>query len=722
MRSRRYKNRLYRFLHNLGESPIELLEALQFLVLGWVLFRVLVGFGGFLAYAEPMLEASAGLLVLAALHALVVAFRKDKPGPGWELLLPLPFILYAWAHYQGLSAAPWQAGLLLTVFVQAYALYFLVFNSIHGSRSGLWVLSMCQLVVVIALLTAFFQFYQFPEWMVTMERERHPAYLDGAAGLLLDPLSLGALLLLFWPVSVIIVGLPRFSGPVRMLNGFYILAMLVGILLSAHRPGILMLLFVMLLLPLFLSRQWEMRWKFWRYGFIAMLVALPAFWFATDVLRQRLMRLWDSPQDLLGEAGLSAARGLFADSPLFGQGLGSFGLLWESYRPQGVEGTSLYPVSSYADILAETGLVGLACLALPVALLLLRGLMAWKRLPYLALNKDVKERMDRFPRGHPSRARFERSHGRAPTAKIVLGSLLLGLMAFFGYIGWDYSYKLPLHLFLIACLLAVLAAFSRRGPAGAPGRVVGLATGVVPLLLAAWAVAFGVPRFYSQYLVFTTDEQLDYLLDNPDRIFLDPGALTAVLQGYEGAARLNPDHAGAWNGTGRTLLARLYADLWSPAELATEAAPAFERALELAPQSWLAHYEMARTLAILGAGEARIEGHLRQAMELAPYRTEPPALLGSLILLRDVRSAEGRALVEAALALDPGYQPVQNTMRRIELSLRQARTGEQAGQVEGVFSESLLAEQFEVVGNPRERVMGAGAMPRQVDVIPTPDS
>jgi hypothetical protein len=724
MASRRYKNRFYRFLHKLGESPIELLEGLQYLVLGWVLFRTLTGFGGFLGYAEPMIEVSAGLLVLAALHALVVGFRRNRPGPGWEVLLPLPFLLYAWAHYQFLSAVPWQAGLLLVVFVQAYALYFLIINSIHGARTGLWVLGICQLIVVIALLTAFFQFYQFPEWMVTLDRERNPEYLGaGAAGLLLDPVNLGALLVLCWPASVIIVGLRRFSGPWRMLNAFYILAMFVGLLLSAHRPGLFILLAAMALLPLLLTRRWQLRWKFWRIGLLVLAATLPVFWFATDALRLRLLHFWDYPADALGAASLSTAWAQFDAAPLFGQGLGSFGFLWESYRPAGVEGTSLYPLSSYADVLAETGIVGLACIALPVLLLWLRGFLTWRHTPYLTVNKDVKERMDRFPKGHPGRARLERSHGRAPAVKIVLGSLLMGLPAFFAYLVWDYAYKLPLHLFLIACLLGALAVFGRRASAVEANRVTGLLSGLVPLLLASWAVAFGVPRLYSQYLHYTTSERLEYLLEDPDRIFLDPGSLTIVLQGFDGAIRLNPDHAGAWIGTGRTWMARLYADLWPAAELAEAAMEPLGKALELAPRSWLAHYEAARAQAILGAPEERVHGHLRRAMELAPHRAEPPALLGSLILLDDSRSAEGRELVERALDLRPDYQPVQNTMRRLELNLRQNREADAGGaRVEGVFTEALLAEQFEVIGNPRERILGAGIPPVPEEVIPTPDS
>lgn len=714
MPSRRHKNHFYRFLHNLGQSPIAILEGLQFLLILWVLFRALAGFGGFLPYGEPMVGVSKWLLVLAGVHLLVVAFRRERKGLDWELLVPLPIVLYAWLHVAFLSPAPWDGGLILVMLVQAYVFYYIVYNSIHGSRSGLWILSMCQLVVVIALLTAFFQFYQFPEWMVTLDRERNPAYLYGAAGLLLDPLNLGSLLILAFPASVVIVVLRRFSGPVRILNGFYILAMFVGLVLSTHRPGLGILAAVLIVLPFFLSKPGIIRWKFWRYGFIAIVVALPLFWFATDALRIRILYFLDYPRDALADASLAAAWAQFVENPVFGKGLGSFGLLWEAYRPEWAEGTSIYPVSSYAGILAGLGTIGLICLLGPVLILFIRGFRVWLAVPYLTVNKDVRERINRFPKGHPSRAKIERSHGRAPSSKIVLGSLLLGIPAFLVYVGWDYSLQLPLHVLLFACLLGTLAAFSRRSRRRTVSPYLGLATGAIPLLLATWAIVYGVPRLQSQYYVYTTNEKLEYLLDDPDRIFLDPGVVTTVIHGYQLAASLNPGHAGAWTGIGRGSLARLYADLWNPSELAESAEPALRRALELAPDSWLAHYEMARAQAIVGAPANLVEEHLQRSMELAPYRPEPPGFLGSLLLLRDPGSAEGRALVDRALALNADYEPVQNTLRRLDMS----REGTAVG---SVFTDALLAEQFEVIRHPAERILGAGIMPQPEEVVPTPD-
>jgi hypothetical protein len=719
MASRRYKNRIYRFLYDLGNSPIELFKVLQFLALGWVLLDTLIGFGGFLAYGEPMVGVSVSLLVLAGLHALTNAFRQEQAGIDWELLLPVPFLVYAWAHMQFLSPTPWEAGLFLTVFVQAYALYFIVFTSMHGIQSGFWILSICQTVILVALLAGFFQFYQFPEWMVTLDRERNPLYLDGAAGLLLDPTTLGSVLLLALPASVFILFLRRFPGPVRMLNGFLVFALFVGFLLSTHRPGIAVLAGVLVLLPFFLSNHWRARRRLWMRGLIVLLLLMPAFWFATDALRSRLSGFWTPTEDLLASASLSVAWQRFLESPILGEGLGSFAYLWETFVPEGVEGTALYPASAYADLLSAMGLAGLILILIPVSVLFGRGFSVWCGVPFVTVNKDVAERMKRFPVGHPGRERLERTQGRAPSSKVILGSLLIGLGGYLVYIGWGFSHRLPFHLFLTACLLGALAVFSRRVKRAKVSRAVGLITGLIPLLLVVWAFNFGVPRFYAQHLVYTTDEKLEYLLTDPDRIFIDPGVVTPLLQSYQSASELDPSHAGAWLGLGRARLAQLYAELWPADELAAEARPALEEALERAPESWLVHYELARVLAMLEDSDSA-KRHLRRSLELAPRRAEPRAFLGSLLLLRNASSTEGRELVEAALAINPEYEPAQNAMRRIDLNSRQ-ESPSGTGLAFDVFSERLLAQQFEVISNTRERILAAGIMPAPEETLPTPE-
>lgn len=721
MRSHRHRNPLKRLVQELAASPIKLLEVGHHLLLGWVLLQTLFGFGGFLAYGKPMTGVSLSLFFLTALHLLIVTLRKEKKGIDWELLLPLPFLVYGWVSYRFISPAPWNAALFLTVYVQAYALYFLVYNSIRGTRSGLWIFSICQLVVVIALMGGFFQYYLFPEWMVTLERERNPAYLHGAAGFLMDPSHLASLLFLFWPVSVLIVWARRFSGPVRILNGFYAIAMLVGILVATHRPGLGIILAVLLILPFFLTRFWPVRRSLWIYGSLVMVACLPLFWFGTDTLQARMVYFMDPPADPLGAASIVTAWQQFLDQPLFGQGMGSFSFLWETARPEGFHGSSLYSSSSYAGILSELGLLGLLLLASPVVLLLARGYAFWAAIPFQTVSKDVQSRMARYPTNHPGRRQLERSHGRMPSAKLILSGLFLGFGAFLVHVAWDESLNFPVHLFVFACILAALAAISRSSRRRTVSSLVGIGTALVPLLLSSWSLGFGIPRFFAQYSVYTANEKLAYLLDDPDRIFVEPELLDGVIDSFETGSQFAPDHAGAWLGRGRAELARIHADIWPSQEIAGKAKEALGKSLELAPDFWLAHFEMGRVLAILEAEPDTIYGHLRQAIAASPARAEPVAFLGSLLLFRNPGSAEGRDLLAEALALDPGYEPAVKFHRRLGVAPERSDGRAVESARAGALSEALLAEQFDISTTGAERVLGAGVMPQPEEMLPAPE-
>jgi tetratricopeptide (TPR) repeat protein len=596
--------------------------------------------------------------------------------------------------------------------LQAYGLYLLVLTSLRRGRAGMWILGMLQAVMLFGLMGAFFQFYLFPEWMVTLARERNPDYLHGAAGFLMDPANLGALLILFWPASVIAAVLPCFPGPVRLLNAFFIFLLGVGLVLSSSLAGILLFGGLMLVIPFFLSAWHRERWKHGRILWLGALGLLPVFYFGTDILRERLLRYLQIPVDGLGEASIVAAWGQFWDRPLLGQGLGAFRLHWEAFRPEGVEGVATYPVSVPLGILAELGLVGAVLLGLPLFYLLVRAFRVWYRLPFLHINKDIRERMARFPAGHPTRARMERTMGRASAEKVILGGLLAGMTAFLLYECRDTALFLPFFIFLMAILAACLAGWSWQAQEKrrAASRW-GLAMGVLPMLLFSLAALFGVPRFEAEYRVTTADERLEYLLADPDRIYLEPDRLQPVRADYAAATRLNPAHAAAWTGLGRSWLAALHAELEAPATLAAEALPSLRRAVDLAPESWVARFELARALVIHEPGAPEAETHLREARRLAPLRVEPRAFQAALRVVRGERA-------EAALRELRELVPQLSEHPSLDLLAREltGRAGVLAGTdpvdtFREVFPESFLAARFDLRGYPVKRVLGAGRMP-----------
>ena len=709
MVSRRTSSRFYRWIWELGQSPLPLVEMLQFLTLGWLLILTLTGFGGFLPYGEPMPGVSLCLLLLTGLHALTMIFRSDRVEISWELLLPVPFLLYALAHYAFISPAPWASAPYLALYVQAYALYMLVFNSVHGMRSGHWILSVCQVVVAFALLMAFVRFYVFPEWFPMADnRTDAGGTVTGATGFLQDPVNLGALLVTFFPVFAILAAKHLRSGPLWMLHGFLAFALLIGIILSAHVIGLGIVLLLLLLLPLFITPHRRSHFRIWRNLILALLVLVLLIWLGTDDLRDRLSHLLKVPFDTLAAASRSVAFAEFLDSPLWGKGLGAFPLYWEQFASATVEGTSVYAASLLADLLAETGIAGLLLAGVPFGLLLVHAFRVWRREPYIRLSKEAQERMDRTPKGHPIRRRMERQQGRLPSKKAVPGALLLGLGALLGYALWDHALKLPIMVFMLAILSALLAAFSRESPRRpVASRNLRMIVAFLPMLLALWATAFGVPRFYADYLVYTAEEELEHLQAEPYRIFRDPGILVPLERDFHAATELVPGHMEAWLGKGRARLAQLNAELESRQAIAEAARPSVERALDLFPASWEAHFTMARVEALAGSRPETIEPILRRAHELAPHRPEPLAFLGNLLLLENGASGEAKALLEEALRLSPGYAPAARALRQAGLGQGPEAEGG-VPEASRVINAAILAEQYRILPSQPERVLGAG--------------
>jgi len=317
---------------------------------------------------------------------------------------------------------------------------------------------------------------------------------------------------------------------------------------------------------------------------------------------------------------------------------------------------------------------------------------------------------------HPLRHRAERHGGRMPSQKTILGSLLLGLLALFLYVSLDYAFQLPLTLFIFACLAACLAAFTRGLSRRPEEGKMWMVTALLPLLLSGWAASFGLPQFYASHLLFKANEELDRLLADPDLIFSDPGSLSVVEGSFKLATEIQESNGAAWEGLGNAYLAQLYASFLSGEEIASMALPAYEKALQFEARSWMAHYNTARSLALLGRELGQIEPHLKEAMRLAPRRPEPVALMGGLLLLNNATAEAGLLNLRKALELEPGYEPAQSALERIVAS-PMAEGARRPGFITGAY----FAEQFRIQTRQVERVRGAG-LPKPVDTGLQPDS
>lgn len=709
MVSLHHKRPLFRFFWKIGNDPSGLLEGIQYLLLGFCLLLALVQFGGFVPYGLPMVDLTKALLALGALHGLVAVFRKKQPQPGWEWLLPLPFLLWATFAVLLLSPSAHAGWLVVLPLWQIYGLYFLLCNSLRGSRGVLWIIGIVLGVGMIALLAGFFQYYLFPEWFITLSRERPALYGSGAAGFLLDPVNLGGLLLLLLPLAAGVMRFNRFGGPARILAGFLFLASILGLFITTHRWGLSVTLGLLLVLPFLLIERPKNRWRTYQVSALILLLLAPAIWFGTDALQERIAYLMDFPEDTLGEASREVAMDGFGTAPFTGRGPGSYPHLWEQFRGAEVEGTSLYPVSLYGDLLVETGLLGVVLFGFPMVLVLGRSFLHWRKTPYFRMKKEAEDRMKRMPKHRQRRARRhkDKKQGRVPLIKVVEGTLVPGMVAYLVYAVFDYGHRLPLHLMVLASLAAVLVTtrqWEHRHSARPRDRR-GIALGLLPLLLFSVTALLAVPRYQSQHETFLAGERLEAALLQPGRIFARPAIIHEAENRYDRALRLNAGNSDAHRGKGEAILARYHADREANERIAAAALPVLEEAVRMNGADWKAMFALARARLMEGGNAAKGLQTLETAYMRAPNRIEVMILQGAMLLL-DARDADqGVALLEQVLAREPDNPRATELLNRhtggafADLSEEERRINRQ-----------LLAARIGRVPVLKERVLGAGRL------------
>ena len=307
-----------------------------------------------------------------------------------------------------------------------------------------------------------------------------------------------------------------------------------------------------------------------------------------------------------------------------------------------------------------------------------------------------------------SKNKLARGQSRTSSSKILLGGLVLGMAGLLLYQFADHSLKFPLHLFVVACLAACLVIVSRGYERRTVPRLVGHLQGFCPLILAIGCCLFAIPRFQAQHLFYTNSEKLQSLLNEPDRIFENPGELDPIEEGFSKAVELLPGHAEAWIELAECRLARLHAEVRSPEEIARTAEGPLIKAGQITSLSWRIHYSLARVASIQGKPISGVMDHLELARQLAPRRPEPDAFLGILLLMEDRESVRGQELLRMALNKYPEYELLHLLQPWLALSNGQRLSGELPTLNGSLVTPPVVARQFVPLPVTRERVRAAG--------------
>jgi O-antigen ligase len=160
---------------------------------------------------------------------------------------------------------------------------------------------------------------------------------------------------------------------------FVLLIMVIGVIFSRSRMGILVTLFSILFMFLAALVRLKVGRRAWMGGVFLFLFCVTAYgiWIGLDpvLLRFELMSESGYPQMEGRISNWGDALHLVRDYPVTGAGLGTFGLAFRHYQTGSVNFYVDHAHNDYLEFAADTGLLGVALLFLPILYLLLRMLI-----------------------------------------------------------------------------------------------------------------------------------------------------------------------------------------------------------------------------------------------------------------------------------------------------------------------------------------------------------
>ncbi len=376
----------------------------------------------------------AALVVWGVRLATVRSHRVLWPPVAWGVVLAVGWA--AWrTHEAELAYTAWGEWMRIATYA---ALFFVVLNNLHGQDTAqgiAWGL------IVLASLLCFYGAWQFAMSDNTVwGLGRSPNFIRRAGGSYANPNHFAALLELLIPVGVATVLVGRVKPLARILLGYCVLVLLVGVALSFSRGGWLGLAVGLLVVILPLVSNRDYRWPA-AICLAILLVGGSVLVFKNPFMRERLQQ----SHDLNPEARNSrphiwrAAWGMWQDHRVYGVGPAHFSERFKQYRTWQAHGEPERAHNDYLDALADWGAAGVAVAVVP-----------WVLLGYGVLRTLRQVRRD------PGDIEVKRSSRYA----FVLGATG-GLLALLVHSVVDFNLHIPGNALVVVAWMALLAGYSR---------------------------------------------------------------------------------------------------------------------------------------------------------------------------------------------------------------------------------------------------------------------
>lgn len=576
-------------------------------------------------------------LALAALHGV----RPHRAS--WVFA---PFLICAAANLAFVTPVRWLGARDWLHWAQLFAVFWIALNGLRRERPRRLVLAVIALLGVTAVVLACHQFAVNPKWLM-MGRSQAGQYVGRAAGFFGNPNTLAAFFVLLLPAALGFAWRRGFDLTRRLACGYIAAALLLGLVFTMSRGGLLALAAALILWPWFV-KTWRVRRRALTCGAVVLATALGALalWTGMPSARERLQELAHNHGERSRPILWAAALKMTADAPAAGTGAGSFNVVFEKYRPEGFRDEPQWAHNDFLNILSDYGISGFVLFLGGALALAFFGRSRVRLAPHVVSDEIV--RCAAFARG--------------------LGVGLAGL-------GFACLVDFHLHIPAVGMVAAVFAAeyVKRRetlvrlegelmlgagagaaadgGAAQAVSRSVRLVFCGAAVIVPAFAFLVVQPVYRAEAARAEGRELIDSLAALKWRGADAVPVRTAVLK-FREAVRLDPDNAQAWADLSyaQSLLtlaapsrakalgreAGIYArkalskapvvsEFWIRLGVALdiqgrrgEAGDAFARALRLAPANAFAWYHQAYHLSLAPATRALALGAVETCLRLDP--------------------------------------------------------------------------------------------------------
>jgi len=409
-------------------------EAMEWIIAGLVLLIVWWGPLAFGALPQSSFLVIQGLTVLALVLWTVRIWIQRPCRFFWAPICwaVVVFLLYALArcHWVILEYEARQE--LIRVLVYG-AIFFLVLNNFNHRISVMGIIfcliglgTILSWMALLQYLTKDPTIWGFP---------RPEQFVERGGATFINPDHLADLLAMTIPLAVAFALMSRLKLPAKVLLGYCVLSMLIGVGVTLSRGGLLATgasLAVFGMIRLHQKGQWLPG-----LAVVAAVVALcVAFNVGFGALEHRFATAFNKGRLVdVRTAYWPPAVQLFEHHPLWGIGPAHFDAEFSQYRPRIVQGRPIYAHNEYLNTLAEWGAVGLA-IVLSACFLLYYG--AWKTWPALFLpdsDGNIPQKSDK--------------------SALVLGASI-GLLAIVLHSVVDFNWHIPADAIVAVLLMALV--------------------------------------------------------------------------------------------------------------------------------------------------------------------------------------------------------------------------------------------------------------------------